>query len=70
MEITGASNAPASAGTPRLHTPTKVLGGEVDATVVAAAMPQETLSRIERPGLTFSPTGLSVGSESRFIADL
>jgi hypothetical protein len=70
MEISGASGAPASAGTLRLHTPSKVLGGEVDATVAAAAMPLETLSRIEPPGLLFSPTGLSAGSESRFIADL
>ena len=78
MEITGASSAGPSAGAARLHTPSKVLGGQIDTkgdttavdTTVAAAPPLETRSRIEPPGLLFSPTGLSAGREDRFIADL
>lgn len=77
MEITGASSAGPSAGAARLHTPSKVLGGQIDTKVdttvdaaVAGAAALEARSRIERPGLLFSPSGLSAGREDRFIADL
>jgi hypothetical protein len=73
VEIAGAPSASAAVASPstaRLKSPGHALGAEVDAVASAAVAPIGSLSRSEPPGLLFSPHGLSVGGESRFIADL
>jgi hypothetical protein len=72
VEINGSTSALSNLATGRLQVEmsTRVLGMALDGEQAAAATLVDSLSRIEPAGLTFSPSGLSSGRESRFIADL
>ena len=78
MEISGASTSPANLAHTRLETPRTPAVTEPTAPAPAvfvepAAAPandDDAKSRFVPAGLTFSPQGLSAGTERRFLADL
>ena len=72
VEISVSTAALANVATGRLQAEvaTRVLGKAIDTEAAAVATLMDSLSMSEPAGLTFSPSGLSSGRESRFIADL
>jgi hypothetical protein len=72
VEISTSTAALANLGTGRLQAEVKtaVLGKALDTEVAAATSLIEALSVSEPAGLTFSPSGLSSGRASRYLADL
>jgi hypothetical protein len=72
VDVSGLSTALANVPSARLQldVATAVLDKALDTTAQASLALVDALSVSEPPGLTFSPTGLSPGRTSRFVADL
>jgi hypothetical protein len=72
VDVSGLSTALSNVPAARLQldVTTAVLDKALDTSTQAALTLIDALSVSEPPGLTFSPTGLSPGRTSRFVADL
>jgi Putative motility protein len=70
ISVSNAALTNVASGRLQAEIATRVLDKAIDTEAAAVASLVEALSVSEPAGLTFSPTGLSSGRESRFIADL